>query len=197
MKLRAVSLLAPWFLCAAASAQAPIWKADPVHSRVEFRVQHMVISEVTGRFTAFDAVLTQTGDDFTSGRIDASIQANSVNTDNAMRDSDLKSDNFLDVEKYPLITFRSASIEKTGENTYRIKGDLTIRGITKPVVLDAAYNGEVKDPMGNTRRGFKATVTIDRFDFGVKWNKTLDTGGLVVGKDVSITLLMEMVKQKV
>lgn len=196
MRVSRLFLLAPWLLGAAASAQTTVWKADPVHSRVEFRVKHMVVSEVTGRFTAFEAVLTQTGDEFTSGHIDASIQANSVNTDNAMRDRDLRSDNFFDAEKYPLITFKSTSIEKTGNNTYRIKGDLTIRGTTKPVDLDATYNGEVKDPMGNARRGFEAAVTIDRFDYGVKWDKTLDTGGLVAGKDVSITLLMEMVKHK-
>ena len=177
-------------------AQTTKWKADKAHSQVRFSVSHMVIAEVTGRFKDFDVSLEQTADDFTGSRLDAVIQSGSVNTDNEMRDKHLRSDDFLNAEKFPGITFKSTSFEKTGKDTYKIAGNLTIRDVTKPVVLDAIYNGSITDPMGNTRAGFKATTTINRFDYGVKWNKAIEAGGLIAGENVEITLLMELTKQK-
>lgn len=172
-----------------------VWKADKAHSAVKFGVTHMMISEVNGRFNDFDATVTQGKDDFTGSTVEATIKTASINTDNDFRDKHLKTDDFFNVEKFPTITFKSTSFEKTGEDTYKISGNLTIRDVTKPVVLDAKYNGSMTDQRGNTKAGFKATTTIDRFDYGVKWDKTLDKGGLIVSKSVDITLLLELNKQ--
>jgi polyisoprenoid-binding protein YceI len=169
------------------------WKLDKSHSQVLFTVSHMVFSEVTGAFRDFDATLESTKDDFTDAKISASIKAGSIDTQNERRDNHLKSNDFLNVEKFPELTFRSTKVEKTGNDTYRITGELTIRDVTKPVVLEAVYRGMIDDPWGNKRIGFKATTTINRFDFGVAWNKTLETGGLIAGKEVNVTLLMQFV----
>lgn len=193
MNRLALILLGLTIVLGTACAQQSAWRADPVHSRVEFRVSHMVIAEVTGRFTAFDVKLTQQG--MEPSAISAAITAKSVDTDNEARDKHLRSDAFLNAEKDSVLTFTSTSIKKTGQDTYDVTGDLTIRGTSKPVVLKATYNGSIVDPRGSTREGFKATTSINRFDYGVSWDKTLDAGGLVVGKEVDITLLMEFVKQ--
>ena len=179
---------------ATANAQITIWNIDKSHSQVRFSVTHLVIAEVAGRFTDFAVNFQQAGDDFTTAKIEAIIKTASINTDVERRDNHLRSGDFLDAEKYPAITFKSGAIEKTGENTYKIEGDLTIRDDTKPVVLDTKFNGTILDPYGNVKAGFKATTTINRFDFGVKWNAATETGGLVAGSDVEITLLMEFSK---
>ncbi|HUN67092.1 MAG TPA: YceI family protein [Bacteroidota bacterium] len=179
---------------AGASAQTT-WKGDKAHSTVRFSVTHMLINEVSGRFTDFDVTLTQGKDDFSGSTVEAVIKTASVTTDNEMRDNHLKTDDFFNVEKYPTISFKSTSFEKTGENTYKIAGNLTIRDVTKPVVLDAKYTGSLTDQRGNTKAGFRATTTVNRFDYGVKWNRTLDQGGLIVSKEVEITLLFEMNKK--
>jgi polyisoprenoid-binding protein YceI len=177
-------------------ASADTWKSDLAHSQVQFTVIHMLVSEVTGRFNEFDATLTQVSPDFAGSTLEATIKTASVNTENEMRDKHLRSDDFFNAEKFPLITFRSTSFEKTGEKTYTITGNLTIRDVTKRVVLDAKYTGQVTDSYGIVRTGFKATTTIKRSDFGVKWNKAIEAGGVVVSDDVGITLLMELMKQK-
>jgi len=178
-------------------AQTTVWKTDKAHSQVNFSVSHLLIAEVTGRFNEFDATLSHIKEDFTDATIEATIKASSINTDNQMRDNHLRSDDFLNAEKYPNLIFKSTSIEKTGKNTYKIKGDLTVRDSTKSVVLDAKFNGQITDPKGNTKAGFKATTTIDRFEFGVKWNRALETGELLAGREITITLLMEFNKQKI
>lgn len=170
------------------------WKADKAHSKIDFSVTHMVIAEVDGRFTDFDATLTASKDDFSDAKITATIKTASITTDNDFRDKHLRSDDFFNAGKYPEIKFKSTSIEKIGENTYKIAGDLTIRDTTKTVVLDTKYNGQVVG-MGATKCAFKATTTINRFDYGVHWDKTIESGGLVVGKNVDITLLLEFNKQ--
>jgi len=172
------------------------WKIDPVHSKVLFTVSHMVVAEVTGRFNEFDATLVQTNDDFSESKLSATIKTNSIDTDNERRDGHLKSADFFDAEKYPELTFESKSFVKTGENTYTITGDLTMHGITKQVVLDATINGITKSPWGNTVAGFKAETTVNRYDFGLKWNKALEAGGVIVGENVQITLQVELVKQE-
>jgi polyisoprenoid-binding protein YceI len=177
------------------SAQT-LWKADLAHSRVDFTVSHLVISEVTGRFTDFDVTLQQGKDDFSGSTVEATIKTASVNTDNESRDKHLRSDDFLNAEKYPSMTFVSAAFEKTGDNTFKVAGNLTIRDVTKPVVLEATLNGIVKTPWGDERAGFVATTTINRFDYGVHWDKTIDNGGLIAGKEITITLRTEFVKQK-
>jgi len=179
-----------------AAAGAQDWKVDATHSRVMFTVTHMLISEVTGRFTAFDVLLKQGKEDFAGSSVEATIKTASVTTDNDTRDKHLRSDDFFNAEKYPAITFTSTSFEKTGDDTYRIKGNLMIRDVTKEVTLDGKMLGTVTDPRGNTRVGFRATATINRFDYGVKWDRTLDRGGLVVSNDVTITITTELVKQQ-
>jgi polyisoprenoid-binding protein YceI len=173
-----------------------LWKADRIHSNVGFTVTHMLVSEVGGKFTDFDASLTAAKDDFSDMKIEATIKTASVSTDNEKRDGHLKSDDFFNAEKYPAITFKSTKVEKTGTDTYKITGDLTIRDITKPVALDTKLKGVMTDSRGNTRAGFKATTTIDRFEFGTKWKAPAGDGGLVVSKEVDITLLFEFVKAK-
>lgn len=173
------------------------WKLDNAHSAVKFSVTHMLIAEVPGNFREFDVTFTQKGTaDFAGSSLSATIKTASINTDNEGRDKHLRSDDFFNADKFPAITFTSTSFEKTGTDTYVIKGDLTIRDVTKPVVLNARYTGTVKDPRGNTKIGFKATTAINRFDFGVKWNKAVEAGGLVVGETVDITLLMEFAQAK-
>ncbi len=176
------------------NAQTSLWVVDKAHSTVNFSVSHMVVAEVTGRFKDFDVKVTQTGDTFTDSYVEAVIKTASVNTDNERRDNHLRSDDFLNVEQFPEMIFKSNSVKKTGKNTYSISGNLTIRNVTKPVVLNALYRGEIKDPKGNIKRGIKATTTINRFDFGTKWNAAMESGSLIAGEDVEITLLMEFIK---
>jgi polyisoprenoid-binding protein YceI len=196
MKRLLLSALVLALAATGASAQTT-WKLDNAHSAVKFSVTHMVIAEVPGNFREFDVTFTQKGSaDFAGSTLTATIKTASINTDNEGRDKHLRSDDFFNAEKFPTLTFKSTSFEKTGTDTYAIKGDLTIRDITKPVVLTARYTGTVKDPWGNIKIGFKATTSINRFDYGLKWNKAVEAGGLVVGETVDITLLMEFAQAK-
>lgn len=178
------------------AAEAQTWKADLAHSRVGFSVTHMLIAEVDGRFTQFDVTLNQGKEDFSGSTIEAKIKTASVTTENETRDKHLRSDDFFNAEKYPEIQFKSTSFEKTGDKSYKITGDMTIRDVTKNITLEAKYLGGVTDARGNTRVGFRAATTINRFDFGVKWGKKLDTGGLIVSENVDITLNLELMKQQ-
>ncbi len=182
------------FVIVSANAQST-WKLDKNHSQVNFTVSHMVFSEVSGTFRDFDITFDAAKDDFTDAQIAATIKTGSIDTQNENRDKHVKSDDFLNVEKYPEMKFKSTKIEQTGKDTYNIIGDLTIRDITKPVTLNTKYKGSIKDARGNTRIAFKATTTIDRFEFGTKWNRELDAGGLIAGKEIEITLIVEFVKQ--
>ena len=194
MKRTTIILLLTLLSISVLSAQTT-WKADKSHSRVGFTVTHMIISELTGGFTDFDVTIVTTKDDFSDAKIEAVIKTTSINTDNEYRDKHLRSDDFFNAEKFPDMTFKSTKIEKAGADTYNITGDLTIRDVTKPVILNANYRGQVTSG-GRTKAGFKATTTIDRFEFGTKWNAAIETGGFVVGKSVDITLLMELNKQQ-
>jgi polyisoprenoid-binding protein YceI len=195
MKNIYISLFILFATVLAATAQTN-WKADVAHSKVQFSISHMVISEVTGRFKDFDATLVQTNDDLSDSKLNATIKVSSINTDNEKRDGHLKSADFFGAEKFPEIAFVSNSFKKSGKDTYKISGDLTMHGITKPVVLDTKFNGQIKDPWGNMIAGFKATTTVNRKDFGIVWNKALETGGVLVGEDVSVTIIVEMQKEK-
>lgn len=177
-------------------AQAASWKLDKAHSQVTFIVSHLVISEVTGVFKDFDVTLVSEKAEFTDAKIEATIKAGSIDTGNENRDNHARSNDFLNVEKFPDMKFKSTAVENVGNKTYKITGDLTIRDITKSVVLDTGFKGAVKDPWGNDRIAFKATTTIDRFEFGTTWDKATEVGVLVAGKEVEITLLMEFIKQK-
>ncbi|MEK9137698.1 MAG: YceI family protein, partial [Bacteroidota bacterium] len=145
-------------LSAHSGAQETHWTLDKAHSQVKFTVQHLVISELTGRFKEFDATFKTIGDDIGTASVEAVIKTASIDTDNERRDTHLRSDDFLNVEKFPEMKFKSTSVENAGNNTYRIKGDLTIRDITRPVVLDTKYSGFVKTPWGGEVGAFKASV---------------------------------------
>lgn len=171
------------------------WKFDKAHSKVGFNVSHMVISDVEGQFNKFEgSVKSKSTDNFEGADVAFTADVNSIDTDNEKRDNHLKSGDFFNASEYPQMKFESKSFEKVDEKNYKLVGDLTIRGTTKEVELDVTHNGTVQG-MGKTRAGFKVTGTINRFDFGLKWNKTLETGGLVVGKEVTININTELIKQ--
>jgi polyisoprenoid-binding protein YceI len=194
MKKAIMVFLAAVLVVSAATANS--WKVDGSHSKVEFNVTHLMISDVTGRFTQFDVTLKQGKEDFSGSTVEAVIKTASVTTDNDGRDKHLKGDDFFNAEKFPEMKFVSTAFEKTGKDTYRIPGTLTIRDVSKPVVLEGKFLGSTKDPWGNTKIGFKATTTINRQEFGVKWNKSLDAGGMVVSDDVEVTLAIQFVGEK-
>jgi polyisoprenoid-binding protein YceI len=152
-------------------AQKTGWNLDKAHSSIGFSIKHMVISEVTGNFKDYDINFNSTKSDFTDASVVASIKVASINTDNEKRDGHLKTDDFFNAEKFPLITFKSTSFEKVGDNKYKITGDLTIRDVTKRVTFDATYNGSIKAPWGAQIYSWKATVSVNRFDYGLKWKR--------------------------
>ncbi len=199
LMLSRVLILLTSTLIATADARAATerYNVDPDHSIVGFSVVHMVISKTTGRFKDYTGFIEMDPDAKTLKAIEAVIQTASIDTNHVKRDTHLRSQDFLNVEKYPTMTYKMKSYEKLGDNQYRAKGDLTLLGVTKEVVLTGTLNGLVpKDPMGNTRAGFTAHGKINRQDFGMKWSKVLDAGGLVVGDDVDINLGIEVIKQK-
>ncbi len=174
---------------------ASTWKIDPSHSAIHFSVRHMVVSKTRGRFTKWGGEIRFDPQNPTASSVEVNIDPASIDTADAQRDAHLRSPDFFDVEKFPTAAFRSTRVEDLGGDRYRVRGDLTIHGLTRPVVLDASYEGAGKDPWGGERAGFSATVTIDRKDFGLEWNKALETGGLLVGEKVELTLEVEAVKQ--
>lgn len=175
-------------------AQPATWKLDQSHSNVLFTVDHMVISEVTGYFRTFDGTVTASKPDWSDAQIEFTVDVGSINTDNERRDNHLRSEDFFDAAHYPKATFKATGMKKVGNNKYKLTGDLTIRGTTKKVTWDVTFKGQTKDPWGNIRAGFIAETTINRFDFGLKWNNLTETGGLVVGKDVRIRVNAELIK---
>ena len=187
-------LLAGMSLTVASFAQSS-WNLDKSHSSVRFSVTHMVVSEVDGSFKDFSAEIKSDKPDFSDLATTFTIQVSSVSTDDEKRDGHLKSPDFFDVAKFATITFKSASIKKISDKSYELTGDLTMHGVTKKVTWQVKYNGTVKDPYGNNRAGFKATTTINRKDYGVSWNKTLDAGGLAVSDEVAMTVNVELTKK--
>ena len=182
------------------SANAPettttTWNIDPVHTMAEFKVRHMMITNVKGHFTGVTGMLTLDERDITKSHVEASIDAASINTREADRDTHLKSADFLDVEKFPKLTFTSTRVTRTGDGELQVEGDLTIHGVTRKVTF--AVEGPTppgKDPWGNTRIGLTATTKINRKDFGLTWNAALETGGILVGDEVTITFDVEAIK---
>lgn len=169
------------------------WTIDKAHSNVKFAVTHLIVSEVEGSFKLFDGSIDNAKPDFSDAKINFTVDVNSLNTDNDMRDKHLKSDDFFNAEKFPAIKFQSTSFTPAGSNKYKLAGNLTIRDVTKPVVFDVTYGGTVTS-MGKTKVGFKAKTTIDRFDYNLKWNKATEAGGLVVSKEVELVVNVEMNK---
>lgn len=195
MKTKLVTIL---FLSSLLSfAQATKWTFEKSHCKITFSVAHFGISSTEGKFKKFDGVLTTTKKDFSDAKINLTIDAGSVDTDDEQRDGHLKSPDFFDTANYPTISFVSKSFKPVGKSKtkYQLIGDLTIHGVTKTVILEAVYGGTIeKDPYGNTKAGFKFTGKINRKDFGLVWNKTLDSGGLAVGNEVTIVCNIELLK---
>jgi polyisoprenoid-binding protein YceI len=187
-------------LAAALSLPAPAansnWQIDPAHSSAQFSVRHMAISTVRGAFSKVTGSVVLDDKDISKSTVEVTIDANSVDTRVPDRDNDLRSEKFFDVAHYPSITFKSKRVEQVAPGKLKVIGDLTVRGTTKEVVLDVeGPTAPMKDPWGNTRSAATAATKINRQDFGVKWNATLDNGGVVVGDDVSIIIDVELVKK--
>ena len=179
-----------------APAATSTWQIDPMHSAAQFSVRHLAISTVRGGFSNVKGTINFDDTDVSKSNVDVTIDVSTVDTREPDRDKDLKSDKFFDVAHYPTMTFKSKKVEQGAAGKLKVTGDLTIRGVTKEVVLDVeGPTAPVKDPWGNQRTAVNATTKINRQDYGVKWNATMDNGGVVVGDDVSITLDVEMVKQ--
>ena len=172
-----------------------IWKMDTAHSKLGFSVKHMVIAEVEGRFKDFN-INVEAGEDFTDNEIEVVIKAGSLDTGNNDRDNHLKSPDFFDVVNYQDIKFKSTSLEKTNDEEFKLNGDLTIKGITKPIELEVTYGGKIKDPWGNERVGFQITGKLNRFDYDLKWNSLMETGGAVVGRIVKLNCNVELIKSE-
>ena len=191
-----ILLVAAISLATPALARADTWQIDPAHTNVEFTVRHMMISNVKGSFEKVSGTVTVAGEGPATATIDATIDASSINTRVAKRDEDLKGPNFLDVAKFPTITFKSTKVEQAGTAKWKVTGNLTLHGVTKEVVLDVdGPTAPIKDPFGNTRAGASATTRIDRRDFGLTFNKALETGGVLVGNDVDIAIDVEAIKK--
>ena len=172
------------------------WKIDPSHTHAEFGVRHLMISTIKGRFGDVQGIVSIDEENASRGSVDVTIAVASIDTREPQRDAHLRSADFFDAEKFPQIRFKSTRIEGGGDS-FTIAGDLTIRGTTRPVVLDVTSEGRGKDPWGGNRAGFSATGRIKRSDFGLTWNQLLETGGVAVGDEVKITLDVELVKETV
>jgi polyisoprenoid-binding protein YceI len=188
--------LVPFLLALApalAAAEATTWKIDPAHTQTTFAVRHLVISTVRGEFKSTNGVVTLDAQDPSKSSVEATIDAATIHTREDKRDEHLRSPDFLDVQKHPTITFRSTKVEKADDDRYKVTGDLTLNGTTRPVVLETTLTPEIKDMQGMARRGVQATTRINRQEFGVRWSKTVEAGP-VVGDQIDIEINAEVVK---
>ena len=196
MKRFMISMIAILVLAIPVLTYASDWEIDPDHSNFQFKVRHLTVSNVNGGFNKAKGVATIEDQDITNLKVTVTIDAASVNTGHAKRDEHLRGPDFFDVAKYPTITFVSKKAIKADANRLRVIGDLTIHGVTREIAVDVqGPTAEVKDPWGNFRRGATATTKINRRDFGMTWNKVLDTGGLIVADEVDIYVEVELVKK--
>jgi polyisoprenoid-binding protein YceI len=170
------------------------WSIDPMHSEVQFKVKHLVITTVTGRFNEFSGLI-RADEHFENADINFEISTASISTSNEQRDTHLKSADFFDVETYPKLSFRGDSLRRTFDDEYELTGDITIKGITLPISLSVEYAGTVTDPWGNIKAGFEVRGILNRKTFGLNWNATTETGGLVVSEDVKLAINLQLVKQ--
>ncbi len=187
--------LAAVLTLASVPALAQTWTADPAHSTVGFQVRHMMISNVKGSFDKFAATVEGNPADPSTAKISATIEVATVNTREPKRDDHLRSGDFFDAAKFPQMTFTSTKVEKVSATKAKVTGNLTLRGVTKPVTLDVEYTAPVKSPWGQTVVGANATGKINRQDFGVAFNKSLEAGGVLVGDEVTIQLELELVEK--
>ncbi len=178
------------------NAQSQTWKIDPAHSSIRFSVKHMVITSVIGQFKEYDATLVTSKSDYSDAKLEVTIDTRSVDTGEKDRDLSLISEDFFNVEKFPGMTFKSRSMIQIDEKNYKLTGELTLLGVKRTVVLETSYGGTIVDPYGNTRSGWQALTTINRFDFGMKRRRFLDTGGLIAGEEIDIIIDAEFILQK-
>ncbi len=204
MAIGAVTVLAAFFpkqnkqaaVSTEAAVQTPVkWTVDKSHTNVKFAVTHMVVAETEGSFKVFDGTVEHTKADWSDAKINFSVDVNSIDTDNENRDKHLKGDDFFNAEKFPVMTFVGTKFTPKGNNKYELTGNLTIRDVTKPVKFDVKFGGIATSTRGD-KAGFKATTTINRFDYNLKWDRATEAGGLVVGKEVEVTVLLELNKAK-
>jgi polyisoprenoid-binding protein YceI len=179
---------------AALPLRADTFAVDPGHSEVSFQIRHLV-SQVRGRFNEFSGTVQLDPKNLPASSVDFHIKAASIDTANPDRDKHLRTADFFDVAKYPEITFKSDSVQAAGKDKYNVTGTLTMHGVSKKVTLPVTYGGQIKDPWGNTRAGFQIETTLDRKDYGIIWNKTLDAGGAMLGDDVTVAINLETVKK--
>ena len=193
---RFMSLITVMLLSLPLSAFASTWTLDPDHTAAQFKVRHLMISNVKGVFEKISGTLNLDDKDVTKSKVDVVIDIASINTNIKKRDDHLRSADFFDAAKFPSMTFTSNKVEKNGTDKLKVTGNLTIKGVTRPVVLNVeGLTAEIKDPMGNVRRGASATTVVNRKDFGVSWNKTMDNGGAVVGEEVAIQIEVEFIRK--
>lgn len=171
------------------------YELDKYHSSVSFTIRHMVVSKVRGNFNDFDVTISEDPADISKSSVTASIKTTSIDTGNEKRDNHLRSADFFDVEKFPEIVFKSQAVKKKGE-AYELWGTLTMHGVTKNIIIPFEILGKVTDSSGTTRAGIEAKLTLDRKDYGLSWNRTLDTGGVAVGNEVEIEILLELLSKK-
>jgi len=196
MKRIIFSVVLTLFFTLPALSQAATWQIDPDHSSFQFKVRHLMVSNVKGGFTKVNGAVTMDDQDITNLNVELTIDAGSVNTGHAQRDEHLRGSDFFDVAKYPTITFVSKKVTKDGPDRLRVTGDLTIHGVAREVTVNVeGPTQEVKDPRGNFRRGATGIARINRKDFGLIWNRALETGGVVVGEDVDILVEVELIKK--
>ena len=172
------------------------WTIDPAHSVVEFAVKHLMVSTFKGHFRSLEGTVHLNEANPANSSVAASVDVASVDTQTPDRDAHLRSDDFFNAERYPKMTFRSTRVEQVDETNWKVTGELTIRDVTKEVVLDTEYEGRIVDPWGNERIGFTARTELSRKEFGVRWNAAIETGGVVVGDKVRISLNIEIVRQQ-
>lgn len=177
------------------TANATKWVIDPMHSEVQFKIKHLVISTVTGSFSVYEGQVETFGDDFTDAKIDFSADIDSISTGSEQRDGHLKSADFFDAEQFPKLTFSSTSMTKTGDDTYKLTGDLTLHGVTKPVTLTVEHGGQMQDFYGQTKAGFEITGSIKRKEFGLTWDGVTEAGGVVVSDEVKLVINIQLTKQ--
>ena len=196
MKRYITPMMVLLFLAIPIFTDAATWQMDLAHSSFQFKIRHLTVSNVKGDFNKFQGVANIDDQNISHLKVEVAIDVASVNTGHAQRDEHLRGPDFFDVTKYPTITFVSKKVNKTETNRLKVIGDLTLRGVTREVTVDLeGPTPEVKDPWGNFRRGVTATTKINRRDFGLTWNKVLDTGGLVVGDEVDIYIEVELIRK--
>ena len=171
------------------------WKIDPTHSEIGFKVKHMMFTYVSGKFETFEGSAETDSAFVSDGQFEFSADADSINTSSTDRDTHLKSGDFFDVANHPSIKFKSTSYSKAADGEHILKGDLTLRGVTKPVTLNVEFHGTANDPWGNEKAGFGISGKINRKEWGLNWNSTLEAGGVLVGEDIKLNIELQFVKQ--